>query len=101
MATKKITLNELRTLVKQIVKEETEFQFKPAIFNNKPSITDGTYHYYFAPAPWASDHSALYVFNKTNNSVVSYDIVNEFSSIKQDPELLAAYKELSKQYKNI
>lgn len=99
MATKKIILNELRNLVKQIINEETEFQFKPAIFNNKPSITDGTYHYYFAPAPWASDHSALYAFNKTNNSVVSYDIVDEFSSIKSDPELLAAYKELSKQYK--
>lgn len=73
-------------------------KFRLTRFNNKLSITDGTYHYYFAPAPWASDHSALYAFNKKDNSVVSYDIVDEFSSIKQDPELLAAYKELSKQF---
>ena len=93
MATKKISLNELR----RIIKEESELQFRPSIFNNKPSITDGIYHYYFAPAPWATDHSALYIFNKKTNSVVSYDVVDEFSSIKQTPDLLAAYRELKKQ----
>lgn len=100
MAAKKITLNELRSIVKQIIKEENEFRFTPTIFNNKPSITDGTYYYYFAPAPWASDHSALYVFSKKSNSVIyTYDTFDEFSSIRQTPRLLAAFKELQKQHK--
>jgi hypothetical protein len=75
--------------------------FRPVMYNNQPSITDGAYYYLFGKAKFASDHSSLYVYDKAGEEVASYDITDEWSSIKQDPTLLAAYKELDKQSKGI
>jgi hypothetical protein len=75
--------------------------FRPAMYNNRPSITDGVYHYLFGKSKFASDHSSLYVYNRAGEEVASYDITDEWSSIKQDPTLLAAYKELDKQSKGV
>jgi hypothetical protein len=77
-----------------VLNENDTPTFRPAIYNNRPSITDGTYHYLFGKAKFASDHSSLYVYDKAGKEVASYDITDEWSSIKQDPTLLAAYKEL-------
>lgn len=90
--------SELRQLIREeISKVLKEDQFRPARYNNKPSITDGLYHYLFGKSKRANDHTALYMFDKSGKEVASYDITDEFSSIKKDPKLLAAYEELSKQ----
>lgn len=80
--------------VRPSINENDTPTFRPAIYNNRPSITDGTYHYLFGKSKFTSDHSSLYVYDKVGKEVASYDITDEWSSIKQDPTLLAAYKEL-------
>jgi hypothetical protein len=96
-------INEAKRLQKLagLLNENNTPTFRPAMYNNQPSITDGIYHYLFGKAKFASDHSSLYVYDKAGEEVASYDITDEWSSIKQNPTLLAAYKELDKQSKGV
>lgn len=60
MATKKITLNELRTLVKQIIKEEKGI-----------TSIGGLYKKYGKSFPYASDAIAYYIFgDKSDDNIL-------------------------------
>jgi hypothetical protein len=60
MATKKITLNELRSIVKQIIKEEKEI-----------TSIGGLYKKYGSKYPYATDAIAYYIFgDKSDDNIL-------------------------------